>query len=322
MRACRAFSFALLLVPLSTAFASSFTGITVFGDSLSDNGNVYIATLGLLPGSNYGFYSFAGTSLTTQYFSDGPNTTPAAAGAPGLWIDQLAGKLHLTDPQPVLAGGTNYAVGDAQTGTANPQDLGRQVALFSATHPGGASPTDLYTFWAGANDLFNGADPRQTADTISSYIAALHGQGADDFLWLNLPLLGDTPDGAPAKAALNAASLLFNDQWARDLAALQGAGIHVTGVDIAHLFTGIIANPGAYGLSNVTASAQGQNLTTDAGFLFWDGLHPTTQGHALVANDAFAALTPTPEPASLALLLCGAAAIGVIRNRTVRRKRG
>ena len=298
----------LLICPLYAAFASSVTQLVVFGDSLSDNGNAYIASNGVYPGANYGLYTFAGTGLTTSFYSDGPNTTPKAAGPQGLWVDQLATKLNVPDPLPYLAGGTNYAVASAQTGTANLQDVGNQVAAYSATHSSGASPTALYGFWAGANDILNGNSPITAANNIESYIDALSAEGAKNFVWLNLPLLGDTPEGAVDKTALNAASAAFDTQWADDLAALQGQGVHVTGVNIEVLFASILGDPGAYGFTNVTTPAQTSTAATDAGYLFWDGIHPTTMGHAVVADAVDSSLTATPEPSTLALAFLGFAA--------------
>jgi len=298
----------LLLSPLYAAFASSFTQLVVFGDSLSDNGNASIATAGLLPGANYGSYTFSG-GLTTSYFSDGANTTPVAAGQPGVWVDKLATDLGVVDPQPALAltGGTNFAVGGAQTGTATPQDMGNQIALYTASHPGGASATALYALWGGANDILDGNSPTQAADNVAKYISALAADGAKNFVWLNLPLLGDTPAGAVDKTALNAASVAFDSRWAFDLAALEGSGIKVDGVNIEALFADILGNPGKYGLTNVTQSAQGLNIPNDAGYLFWDGRHPTTAVHTLVADAVHASLVATPEPASV-----GFAGLGVL----------
>jgi outer membrane lipase/esterase len=300
----------VLFSPLYIAFASSFSQLTVFGDSLSDNGNASLLTGGATPGANYGSYTFPDANLTTTYFSDGPNTTPVAAGSPGIWVDQLATKLGVADPLPVASQdptASNYAVGGAEI-SSGAQSIANQVALFTTTHPGGASPSGLYAFWGGANNIIDGATPAEAAaaaDNVASYITALHGEGADHFLWLNVPLLGDTPEGQINRATWNAASGAFNDEWARDLAALEGTGIQVDGVDIGTLFSNILTNPGSYGLTNVTQPAQGLNIPTDAGYLFWDGLHPTTAGHALVADAAFASLTATPEPTSLVFALMG-----------------
>ncbi|HEX4165202.1 MAG TPA: SGNH/GDSL hydrolase family protein [Bryobacteraceae bacterium] len=299
----------LLFFPLYAASASSVNQLVVFGDSLSDNGNAYLASAGAFPGANYGLYTFAGTALTTSFYTDGPNTTPKAAGPQGLWVDQLAAKLNVPDPLPYLAGGTNYAVASALTGTANLQDVGNQVAAYSVTHPAGASPTALYSFWAGANDILNGGSPITAANNIESYIDALSLQGGKNFVWLNLPLLGDTPEGSVDKTALNAASIAFNTQWADDLAVLQGQGVHVTGVNIGALFSGIVGNPGLYGFTNVTSPAQTSGAATDAGYLFWDDIHPTTAAHALIADAVDSSLTATPEPSTVTLAFLGFAAL-------------
>ena len=307
---------AVFLIPAGPVFASSFNQLVVFGDSLSDNGNAHIADSNF-PGSNYGQYTFSGTAITTTFYSDGTNTTPAAAGPQGLWADQLAPRLGVADPLPFLASasGTNYAVASAETGSANPQDVGNQLAAFLTRQT--PSSSTLYAFWAGANDILDGKSPTQAADHIESYIQGLSALGAKNFVWLNLPLLGDTPDGQIAKAALNAASMAFNSEWALDLKTLQGAGVDVTGVDIGSLFTAIVDDPAKYGLNNVTMPARGLSLATDAGYLFWDGKHPTTQGHALVADAVFGSLTATPEPASISLAIFGLAALAClgVRNR-------
>ena len=91
-----------------TLQAASFDQIVVFGDSLSDNGNVSIATNNQFPG----------LELRSRRFTDGPNTTPSTSGPQGLWVEQLATRLGVASPQPALAGtgGTNFAFASATTG--------------------------------------------------------------------------------------------------------------------------------------------------------------------------------------------------------------
>jgi len=285
---------------LTPAFGASFDQIIGFGDSLSDTGNANIASGGLFPGSNY----------ASGRFTNGPNTTPATSSPTGLWIDQLSVRLGVPDPQPSLRAGTNYAVASGTTGSADPQDITNQVGLYLLTHPSGASATALYTIWGGSNDLFNGsATGRDAASRLYANIQTLAGAGARNFLWLDLAPLGNTPRGAAENgAALNAQVSAFNQEWTTDMALLQGQGISVTGVNVFNLFTTVAANPGAYGFTNITTPAQGLTGVNPNNYLFWDDQHPTTAGHALIANLAYDALngtTAVPEPGSAAAVAIG-----------------
>jgi phospholipase/lecithinase/hemolysin len=291
--------------------ASPISQLVVFGDSLSDNGNVAIALGGALPG-NY----------APNAFTDGPATVPATGAPLGLWVDQLATRLGVADPHPFLAGGTNYAVGSALTGhnpafslppslTAVPY-TSDQVALYLSGHV--ASSSALYAFWAGAEDIFAAVDPTAAANNVATNIQTLAAAGATNFLWLNLPPLGDTPDGMASGHAvvLNAASLAYDTQWAADIALLSTLGIHVTGVNVDQLFSQIMSDPALFGFTNVSdpawcgpgglAACAANNPNR---FLFWDGRHPTTAAGADIADLAYADVVATPEPDSLSLCLVG-----------------
>jgi outer membrane lipase/esterase len=303
--ACLLTPVALLANPIG-----SVTSLVVFGDSLSDNGNAAIALGGTLPG-NY----------APNAFTDGPNTTPAVpAGGPlGLWVDQLAPKLGVAPATPFLAGGTNYAVGSAQSGH-NPLFIPvppltqvpfttDQVALYSVTHGGMASSTALYTLWSGANDLANGVSPLTAADNEFNNILGLAAQGGKTFMWLNLPPLGSTPAataaGPFAVALANAASAQYNFEWSLDVAKLQALGIDVIGVDVNTLFLNIAADPAAFGLTNIADSAWLNSGANPDTYLFWDGEHPTTAADALIAATAYNDFLAAPEPASLAFGVLG-----------------
>jgi phospholipase/lecithinase/hemolysin len=310
-------TFVLAAVVLSGpgALGASYSGIVSFGDSLSDPGNVSIATFGALPGAGYATRSVPGVPFPVGYY-----TNPQSGSGPaGLWVDQLAGKLGVTDPLPFLAplgGGTNFAIGSATTSGAISMDT--EVGLFLS---GGSVPsTALYTLWGGADDVFNGMSPTAAADTIANEILALHAAGANSFLWLNLPLLGDIPGlsgNAGAAALANLGSTAFNAEWASRLAFLQALGINVTGLDVNALFNSILANPAAFGFTNVTSAC---NLTAGCNpntFLYWDDTHPTTYADSLVANAAFQAVNPVPEPPSVVLMGMGAVFLltGVVARR-------
>jgi len=234
--------------------AAPISQLVVFGDSLSDNGNVAIALGGALPG-NY----------APNAFTDGPATVPATGAPLGLWIDQLALRLGVVDPHPFLAGGTDYAVGSALTGhnpafslQPSPSAVpytSDQVALYLSGHV--PSSNALYAFWAGAEDVFAAVDPTAAANNVGTNIQTLAAAGATNFLWLNLPPLGDTPDAMASgqAAALNAASLAYDTQWAADIASLSNVGIHVTGVNINQLFIQIASDPALFGFTDVSHPA-------------------------------------------------------------------
>jgi len=291
------------------------TGIVAFGDSLSDAGNASIATFGAEPGPGYATRAVTGVPFPVGYFTN-PQT---ATGPSGLWIDQFAAKVGVADPSPALAplGGSNYAVGSAMTGSANPADMQNQVNLFLATHLGNASSTALYTFWGGADDILGAQNPVTAADNIAAQITQVAADGGHNFLWLNLPGLGGVPainSDPAAAAAANFASMAFNQEWATQVSNLNGLGINVIGVDIDTLYNNILANPAAYGFNNVADACiitAGCNPDT---FLYWDTLHPTTTADSLVANlayqDAFGSpVAATPEPPSITLFALGGAGL-------------
>jgi outer membrane lipase/esterase len=303
------------------ASAAPFTNLVVFGDSLSDNGNAFIGTSGATPSPPL---------YTTGRFTDGADTSPA--GTPGgVWHEVLSGLLGEPVATPFLAGGTNFAVGGAKILPGDPviPSLAQQVALALSASGGHADPNALYVLWGGANDLYGavetaGATPDDVAATETAMNASLVNDigtlaafGAKKFLLLNLPQLATTPRGAadPLNAALSAASTQFRTDLAVDAAVLtQTLGVRIAEVDIYGLYQSILANPAAFGYTNVTTPAQGLAVNPDQ-YLFWDvPSHPTTTGHRLIGLAADAAVESTfiPEPETwtvagtgLLLLLAG-----------------
>lgn len=314
-----------LLLTAGSTFADPIGGyseIISFGDSLSDSGNASIVTAGNEPGARgpgYYYRSVPGVPFQVGEFTN----APTANGPTGVWVDQLAPKLGVSVAQPFLAGGTNYAVADAVTGSSGVDNIDNEVAAFTARNLTGAPSKALYTIWGGANDIFDITNPATAlstgmtaANNLYKNILTLSSEGARYFLWANLPDLGKTPAataaGSGAAAVATAASDAFDGQWAADLMKLETSGIDVVGLDVQTLFAAVEADPSKYGLMNVTASAITTPGANPDQYLFWDDVHPTAAADALLAEAADAALNPTPEPAALGLAGLGLSALFLV----------
>jgi phospholipase/lecithinase/hemolysin len=295
----------------AAAIAGPYTGLVVFGDSLSDVGNDAIVTPQL---SAFGITPTPGPYYYNGRFSNGQN-----------YVDDLSTALGLPAPKPSLAGGTDYAYGDARTsGSSSVQrlviyDVDQQVSSYLSTSTPSAGA--LYDIFAGANDLIASPTPT-TATTAASNIATdvstLYAAGARQFLVPNLPLLGLTPEfntNPTAAASANALTVVFNTALAADLAGLQATdpGITIHELDVQTLFTGVVTSPSSYGLVDVADSAApglepgatsydtSLEVSDPNQYLFWDDIHATAAGHALLANAAGEAVG-VPEPTSMGLL--------------------
>jgi phospholipase/lecithinase/hemolysin len=299
---------ALLITALSPAPAGAFTALYSFGDSLSDVGNDFIASIleGKTPEPAPPYF--------LGEFSNGPN-----------WVEDLSEKLGLGPVFPSLLGGNDYAYGGATTGapltnnSAVPNGI-QQVATFLAAHGGSAPSTGLYTVWLGSNDVFSilasgvsGSTAQSEAQTAAGYeaweIAALAVSGAKTFIVPLVPDLGKTPSvlvlSPAAEAAATSLASTYNTALESDLAGLAASlhgGLHF--LDTFGLLDNAVANPGLYGLTDVTdpcyVAATGKVCATPNTYLFWDGVHPTAKVDAIIAADA-ALLLPAPfeDPASL-----------------------
>jgi phospholipase/lecithinase/hemolysin len=209
--------------------------------------------------------------------------------------------------------------------------LAQQVGLALAASGGHADPHALYVFWGGANDLYGAVEtPGETAagvaatetamvNSLVNDVALLDAAGARNFLWLNLPQLATTPRGAgdPLNAALAQASTQFRTDVASKTALLtQTLGVRIADVDVYALYQAILANPAAYGYTNVTTPAQGLAVNPDQ-YLFWDTpSHPTTTGHRLIGFDAESAVLNTfaPEPATWVVAAAGLTLLVCVRR--------
>jgi phospholipase/lecithinase/hemolysin len=325
-----AFVVAAALLPAAPVAASPYSALYVFGDSLSDAGNVYIGTHGTEPVS---------PPYYPGVFSNGP-----------VWAQDLALSLGMPPLTASLAGGTDFAYGGAQTGTtplhtANPTDLPAQLTQFKAAIPKPA-PNALYTLWIGSNDLFAAltalgtgtltkagatTDLAAAVSNMDHFVAGLAADGAKNLLVLTVPDLGVTPAiRAEGTLAMHTASALAASFDTAMVASLNGIAqadqlnLHV--LDTYSLLDAAVANSASFGFSNVTAPCWTGSLTSASSgtlcasttaaqnkYLFWDGVHPTAAGQLLVAQ---AAENAVPEPGSLALLASALVALAALRPIT------
>ena len=316
------FLWCLLVLPLPS-LAIPFSGLTVFGDSLSDNGNVSL----LLAGQTTPVPISGNEFIPSAPYNRPAPLLPALTNGP-IWAEHLAGKLGL-DLQPSLLGGDNYAFGGARlagSGTV-PPSVRDQVDTFLGaidSTPGPDAPIDtLYVVWGGGNDardavaavLTSGDQNTATAfvthftNDLAGIMNELASEGAQHILVPNIPDLGLTPAirslGPDAAAAATTISQLFNNAAGDLLNSLSGTpGLDIIALDVFGLLNQAAADPASFGLVNVTdACAADQDcIANPSGYLFWDGIHPTAATHAIIGE---AALRAIPEPATWWLILLG-----------------
>ena len=298
---CCAVLLAALTVTAS-AGPDDFDRVVTFGDSLSDNGNIDAATFGVVPGPDYFF----------GRFSSGPTFAELLAGDADFENGESSqarffGPLFVPNPGSV-SGDVNLAVGGAQTTGGLIPSVSTQITLFNLVG-GSIGPNDLVTTLAGANDIFNAdLDPAAAIDAANAQtqnIETLVSLGARTIIVANLPNLGATPEfngnAVTAQLGLDATNA-FNAQFdtgIEDLAAAN-AQANLVQADLQSAFEVIVANPAAFGFTNVTdpclVESGGGNTVCDNPdeFLFFDGVHPTGAGHALLAQ-YIAALLSTDE---------------------------
>jgi phospholipase/lecithinase/hemolysin len=282
----RRLSLVLLMSLAATVLtASRFGQIISFGDSLSDTGNLFANSGGLVPPQD----DYAG------------GEGRASNGI--LWVEYLAGRLDV----PV----DDYAYFGAKTDDTNYNDdtlpflllgLRDQVDLFLADlGEDKVDNRDLFLIAIGANDFFaylnkGGAFPITGGiDNTVAEVGRLLDAGARHVVVVNVPDLSSTPAfaGLPQGQKddlqlLVATYNLFLEQGLETLARDYHANVVV--VDAFAVLNDIIADPASYGMTNVTVPVGLFPVFDPATSLFWDGVHPTTAGHRLMAEGVLDAM--------------------------------
>jgi outer membrane lipase/esterase len=313
-------------------FAGPYSRIFVFGDSLSDTGNLFIMTDEV---------PFQDTVPVSPPYFEGRFSNRR------VWVEQLATRLG-HEARAFLDGGTNYAFGGAKAALDTDElfsgalevfipSIRSQVSNLFFGKPGsdfpfddfpfdlpspfeGADPSALYVVWGGPNDLRpvvqQGGQSTKVAQSsarsLARAIQELAENGAVHFLVANMPDLGQTPEslalGAERRAFATELSEVFNDTLETSLRALEAEfAISISRFDTFKPLRQAVANPAAFGFTNVTDPCLtvpdgdepseapfvgGTPCARPREYLFWDFIHPSAAAHKVLADFAFRALPP------------------------------
>lgn len=295
--------FVVLLTFAALATAGPFTSLIVYGDSLSDNGNLYAATG--VPGAPY----WQGRR------SNGPVAVEGLAANLGVPLHDFAWIGATT-------GIGNYGDGGTPT-SSGLHSLPGMSAEFAASAASIApiAPSSLFVIWGGPNDFLSPSpldqgNPFKAADRAVADLVALvsgaQGLGASHILVPGMPDLGLTPYFQSIGEAAFGSSL--TDYFNAELKASLPSGVIY--FDTATLMRNMVSHPAAYGFTDVTDAcfnpAVPSVCANPNSYLFFDSFHPSAHADAILA-DGFAAAV-VPEPATYVLFISAFAFAAAVRR--------
>lgn len=276
----------------STALAATPSKLVVFGDSLSDNGNLAALSHGTVPAAPY----------DQGRFSNGPVAVEVMAQTLGVALEDHA------------IGGAKTDLGNYIGPSLNGTGVQGQVGQYVAAHSGGLDASALYVIWAGGNDFFSAPGPAAfaaSAQNLANSVLTLYNAGARQFFIPTLPDLQYTQEaiagGVNSQAGAHLLSTFFNNSLTTKMADLQSdsAGAQIQVFDVNAVLDGIRGNyanttVGCWS-GNFQSGVSGGTLCSDPqDYFLWDHVHPTASVHRAVGQ-AFAAAVPEPEACALML---------------------
>jgi phospholipase/lecithinase/hemolysin len=275
------------------------SGFIVFGDSLSDTGNVWHLTGRLIPPSisphrTYFDGRFSNGPVAIEYFWDALDRDADSVVRP-----------FLADPTIDPGEAVNFAFGGATSGQWNavtPQltvpGLLQQVEMFAAVSVESWNRDALFVVFVGANDYLmapptSPANPLQVVSNIKFAVERLHALGARNIVVMNLPDLSLTPIVPPDARPFLTTQVLLHNYLLR--VALKALDTRLTGANIIEMDVFKIVNslqkrfdmttpaatpaPAATCLLTNPMDCPDANFDVHDRYFFWDVQHPTTFAH-------------------------------------------
>lgn len=254
----------------------------VFGDSLSDIGNLYEHLEHKLPAS---------PPYYNGRFCDGP-----------IWIEYLIESYYPVNPLTYLS---DYAFGGA---AVLPKDfdsegvftLASEIQTYLEAHGGKADSNNLYVIWIASNNYLGVPDKMEQAlseanQGIFQSLKHLVAKGARHILVVNLPDLGRLPMSREfgIEDKLSYLSREHNARLGATIKRLKRTHSNVQWLyfDLFSAFNDVLDNPATYGFSTVTDTCHDPQRETSQGagsdcrgYLFFDPVHPTSPAHKIMAD--------------------------------------
>ncbi len=290
--------FALLFSTLVSS--TTLNKMVVFGDSLSDNGNLYEYMKHQLP-------------LSPPYFEGRFTNGP-------VWVELLMKYYYPTDSNAHLL---DYAFGGAGVLSEDDDDgddalftLRREMDGYFLAHQDRADKDSLYVIWIGSNNYL--AVPEDNEKVLIDVnkgirygLRRLADKGAKHIMIVNLPNLGNIPAARDFDAVdvLTYLSKQHNIMLEKNVKELQGLYPSVQWLffDINYVLDDIMVNPGPYGFTNVKDTCYEEVIDQHSpknrsilkmvasvkphkgpdacnGHLFFDPVHPSGPVHQLMAE--------------------------------------
>ena len=285
---------AVLLCFSVFASAATLDKVVVFGDSLSDNGNIY----------EYMKHQFP---VSPPYYKGRMTNGP-------VWAELLVESYF---PGAVETHILDYAIAGAAVVEGDDEPLFTlrgELESYFLSHQNKADDHTLYVIWIGSNNylaLPENADQavRDVVAGIKRSLQQLADKGAKHVLILNLPDLGRTPAATEfeAVAELTSLSERHNQQLLELVEGFKQTSPSVQWLhfDVRSAMDDLLANPEANGFTNITGTcyessvdepslkiglevASTLKITSNKsacdGYLFFDLLHPSAMAHQILAD--------------------------------------
>lgn len=296
----------MLAVFLNLSHATEINQLVVFGDSLSDRGNLYEYMNHQLP-------------MSPPYFQ-GRFTNGQ------VWIEHLVARLFPSDTQAHFL---DFAYGGANVASNNKINdfsLQNQVKRYFQQSPT-ANPKALYVFWVGSNNYLDLPDDipgevNQVLTGIQTSMEEVIAHGGQQFMVVNVPQLDTTPAAIEfeAEAELKSMADLHNQGLKQRMQTMRQRfpGIRIVEYDVAKIMSDIVAHPAQHDFRDATRTCC--EFMQDAGvqtlklpqtmqtsrllqtvnrlayaptqdqcydYLFFDLYHPTAHAHWLLAQEVY-----------------------------------